>query len=51
MSLLFPSVSDEEARKRYPAGWKAPVPYLRPGGTFGMKLTSAVKGQFINATR
>ncbi|MGA2479893.1 MAG: peroxiredoxin, partial [Spirochaetia bacterium] len=23
------SVSDEEARKAYPRGWKAPRPYLR----------------------
>jgi len=22
-------VSDEEARQKYPAGWKAPRPYLR----------------------
>ncbi|MEX0277591.1 MAG: peroxiredoxin [Ruegeria sp.] len=27
--VIVPSVSDEEARKRYPDGWKAPVPYLR----------------------
>ncbi|MEM0948192.1 MAG: peroxiredoxin [Pseudomonadota bacterium] len=27
--VIVPSVSDEEARKRYPNGWKAPVPYLR----------------------
>ncbi|MBI4478321.1 MAG: peroxiredoxin [Acidobacteria bacterium] len=34
--IIAGSVSDEEARKRYPAGWKAPRPYLRivpaPGG-------------------
>lgn len=27
--VIIPSVSDEEARQRYPDGWKAPVPYLR----------------------
>ncbi|MBO9437003.1 peroxiredoxin [Ruegeria sp. R13_0] len=27
--VIVPAVSDEEARKRYPDGWKAPVPYLR----------------------
>lgn len=27
--VIVPSVSDEEARKRFPEGWKAPVPYLR----------------------
>ncbi len=27
--VIVPSVSDDEARKRYPEGWKAPVPYLR----------------------
>jgi alkyl hydroperoxide reductase subunit AhpC len=34
--IIVPSVSDEEARKKFPAGWKAPKPYLRivpqPGG-------------------
>jgi alkyl hydroperoxide reductase subunit AhpC len=27
--IIVPSVSDEEAKKAYPAGWKAPKPYLR----------------------
>ena len=27
--IIAGSVSDDEARKRYPAGWKAPKPYLR----------------------
>jgi alkyl hydroperoxide reductase subunit AhpC len=27
--IVAGSVSDEEARKQYPAGWKAPKPYLR----------------------
>ncbi len=27
--IIAGSVSDEEARKQYPAGWKAPKPYLR----------------------
>ncbi len=27
--VIVPAVSDEEARKRFPDGWKAPVPYLR----------------------
>jgi thioredoxin-dependent peroxiredoxin len=27
--IIVPSVSDEEARKKYPGGWKAPKPYLR----------------------
>jgi alkyl hydroperoxide reductase subunit AhpC len=27
--IILPSVSDEEARQNYPAGWKAPRPYLR----------------------
>jgi alkyl hydroperoxide reductase subunit AhpC len=27
--IIVPSVSDEEAKKRFPAGWKAPKPYLR----------------------
>jgi len=27
--IIAGSVSDEEARKRYPAGWRAPKPYLR----------------------
>jgi len=27
--IIAPAVSDEEAKKRYPAGWKAPRPYLR----------------------
>jgi hypothetical protein len=26
---LARSVSDEEAKKAYPQGWKAPLPYLR----------------------
>ena len=27
--IIVPAVSDEEARKTYPGGWKAPKPYLR----------------------
>ena len=27
--IIVPSVSDEEAKKTYPAGWKAVKPYLR----------------------
>jgi thioredoxin-dependent peroxiredoxin len=27
--IISGSVSDEEARKKYPGGWKAPRPYLR----------------------
>jgi alkyl hydroperoxide reductase subunit AhpC len=27
--IILPSVSDEEAKKQYPGGWKAPRPYLR----------------------
>jgi alkyl hydroperoxide reductase subunit AhpC len=27
--VIIPAVSDEDARKRWPQGWKAPKPYLR----------------------
>ncbi len=27
--VIIPSVSDEEAKKKFPNGWKAPKPYLR----------------------
>ena len=27
--IIVPSVSDEDAKKKYPGGWKAPRPYLR----------------------
>ncbi len=27
--VIIPSVSDEEARKRWPEGWNAPKPYMR----------------------
>jgi len=27
--IILPAVSDEEAKQKYPAGWKAPRPYLR----------------------
>ena len=27
--IIVPAVSDAEARKKYPQGWKAPKPYLR----------------------
>ena len=27
--IIAGSVSDEEAKKQYPGGWKAPKPYLR----------------------
>jgi len=27
--VIIPSLSEEEARKRFPKGWKAPKPYLR----------------------
>jgi alkyl hydroperoxide reductase subunit AhpC len=27
--IIVPSVSDEQARQKFPAGWRAPKPYLR----------------------
>jgi alkyl hydroperoxide reductase subunit AhpC len=27
--IILPAVSDDEAKKKYPGGWKAPKPYLR----------------------
>ena len=27
--IILPSVSDEDAKKKYPGGWKSPRPYLR----------------------
>jgi alkyl hydroperoxide reductase subunit AhpC len=27
--IIVPAVSDEQARKRYPDGWKSPKPYIR----------------------
>jgi thioredoxin-dependent peroxiredoxin len=27
--IIVPAVSDEEARQKYPGGWKSPKPYLR----------------------
>ena len=27
--IIVPSVSNEEAQQKYPAGWKSPLPYLR----------------------
>jgi alkyl hydroperoxide reductase subunit AhpC len=27
--IIVPSVSDDEAKQRFPQGWKAPKPYLR----------------------
>jgi thioredoxin-dependent peroxiredoxin len=27
--IIVPSVSDEEAKQKYPAGWKTPLPYMR----------------------
>jgi thioredoxin-dependent peroxiredoxin len=27
--IIAPSVSDEEAKKRFPGGWKQPLPYIR----------------------
>ena len=27
--IIVPGVSDEEARQRFPSGWKAPKPYMR----------------------
>ena len=27
--IIVPAVSDEEARQRFPGGWKAPKPYMR----------------------
>jgi hypothetical protein len=26
--IIVPSVSDEQAREKFPCGWKAPKPYL-----------------------
>ena len=27
--IIVPAVSDDEAKQKYPQGWKAPKPYLR----------------------
>jgi len=27
--IIAPTVSDDDAKKKYPGGWKAPIPYLR----------------------
>jgi alkyl hydroperoxide reductase subunit AhpC len=27
--IIVPSVSDQQAREKFPVGWKAPKPYLR----------------------
>jgi thioredoxin-dependent peroxiredoxin len=27
--IILPAVSDDEARQKYPDGWKSPKPYLR----------------------
>jgi alkyl hydroperoxide reductase subunit AhpC len=27
--IILPAVTDEEAKKKYPGGWRAPLPYLR----------------------
>jgi len=27
--IILPSVSDDEAKQKYPNGWRAPRPYLR----------------------
>jgi thioredoxin-dependent peroxiredoxin len=27
--IIVPAVSDDEAKKKFPDGWKAPKPYLR----------------------
>jgi alkyl hydroperoxide reductase subunit AhpC len=27
--IIAPSVSDEEARRRFPGGWRQPLPYIR----------------------
>jgi alkyl hydroperoxide reductase subunit AhpC len=27
--IILPAVSDEDAKKKYPDGWKSPLPYLR----------------------
>ena len=27
--IIVPAVSDDEAKKKYPAGWKSPKPYIR----------------------
>ncbi len=27
--IIVPAVSDEDAKKKYPSGWKSPLPYIR----------------------
>ena len=36
--IILPHLSDEEAREKYPEGWRAPLPYLRlvPDPSFGV---------------
>jgi thioredoxin-dependent peroxiredoxin len=42
--IIAGSVSDEQAREKYPGGWKAPKPYLR-------KLTRAAGAVVLHARR
>lgn len=41
--IIVPSVSDADAQKRFPAGWRAPKPYLR--------LTPDPRGQTLDFDR
>jgi alkyl hydroperoxide reductase subunit AhpC len=42
--IIVPAVSDEQAKEKYPAGWKAPLPYMRiveqPGAAVRQPVSS-----------
>ena len=40
--IIVPAVSDEEARKAYPDGWKAPKPYLQDRAAAQVAARSAL---------
>lgn len=40
--IIVTSVSDEEAKQKYPQGWKAPKPYLRIVSQPGLKVEEPV---------
>ena len=48
--IIAPSVSDEEAKQKYPGGWKSPKPYLRivPQPKYGPPVPSAGSGELFS---
>ena len=49
--IIVPAVSDEEAKQKYPGGWKAPRPYLRFVPQPSLRVTPVMHMVYLSHVR